>query len=36
MYGSYCGFRLSGDSASGTRGRNVGGRLLYVPQTKVA
>ena len=34
--GSYCSFGLSGVSASGSRGRYVGGRLLYVPQTKVA
>ena len=34
--GSGCGFTLSGNSASGDRGRGVGGRLLYVPQTKVA
>ena len=35
-HGSYCGFDLNGTAASGTRGRTVGGRLLYVPQTKVA
>ena len=35
-YGSYCGFALDGYSASGYRGRAIGGRLLYVPQTKVA
>ena len=35
-YGSGCGFRLAGDYASGTRHRAIGGRLLYVPQTKVA
>lgn len=34
--GSSCGFRLDGSSTSGTRTRTVGGRLLYVPQTKVA
>lgn len=34
--GSGCGFILSGHNASGGRGRGVGGRLLYVPQTKVA
>lgn len=34
--GSYCGFYLSGYSASGGRVRGIGGRLLYVPQTKVA
>ena len=34
--GSHCGFALNGDNTSGTRNRNVGGRLLYVPQTKVA
>lgn len=34
--GSYCGFGLKGNNASGNRYRNVGGRLLYVPQTKVA
>lgn len=34
--GSGCGFGLSGSDASGDRGRAVGGRLLYVPQTKVA
>ena len=33
--GSYCGFYLYGSGASGYRYRNVGGRLLYVPQTKV-
>lgn len=35
-YGSTCGFALSGGNASGDRYRHVGGRLLYVPQTKVA
>ena len=34
--GSYCGFSLSGSHTSGGRGRTIGGRLLYVPQTKVA
>lgn len=34
--GSYCGFALSGSTASGLRARGIGGRLLYVPQTKVA
>lgn len=34
--GSSCGFALYGNDASGARGRDVGGRLLYVPQTKVA
>ena len=34
--GSHCGFALSGSDTSGTRDRTVGGRLLYVPQTKVA
>jgi len=34
--GSSCGFYLSGTDASGDRYRTVGGRLLYVPQTKVA
>ena len=34
--GSYCGFDLQGTYASGYRSRYVGGRLLYVPQTKVA
>lgn len=34
--GSSCGFFLSGADASGDRGRGIGGRLLYVPQTKVA
>ena len=34
--GSGCGFSLSGNYASGDRDRTVGGRLLYVPQTKVA
>lgn len=32
--GSNCGFSLSGSSASGSRYRDVGGRLLYVPQTQ--
>ena len=35
-YGSSCGFALDGNAASGYRFRTVGGRLLYVPQTKVA
>ena len=35
-YGSSCGFSLSGTDASGNRYRDIGGRLLYVPQTKVA
>ena len=34
--GSYCGFYLVGYNTSGSRYRVVGGRLLYVPQTKVA
>lgn len=34
--GSICGFYLNGNYASGYRYRAVGGRLLYVPQTKVA
>ena len=34
--GSSCGFYLGGTYASGSRARNIGGRLLYVPQTKVA
>lgn len=35
--GSYCGaWCLYWDSASSYRGRNFGGRLLYVPQTSVA
>lgn len=34
--GSRCGFCLYLDSASSTRGRSIGGRLLYVPQSKVA
>lgn len=34
--GSNCGFVLGGNSTSGYRYRYVGGRLLYVPQTKVA
>ena len=34
--GSSCGFCLYGNDASGYRGRDIGGRLLYVPQTKVA
>lgn len=35
-YGSSCGFSLSLISASSYRTRYVGGRLLYVPQSKVA
>lgn len=35
-YGSRCGFGLDLDLASSSRHRNVGGRLLYVPQSKVA
>lgn len=35
-YGSTCGFSLIGYNASGGRYRGIGGRLLYVPQTKVA
>ena len=36
-HGSYCGaWYLHVDSASSYRNRNFGGRLLYVPQTKVA
>lgn len=36
-YGYYCGaWYLYWDHASSYRGRNVGGRLLYVPQTSVA
>lgn len=34
--GSGCGFGLAGNNASGSRYRYFGGRLLYVPQTKVA
>lgn len=34
--GSICGFDLYLGSASSYRGRSVGGRLLYVPQSKVA
>lgn len=34
--GSGCGFDLDGTIASGYRNRSIGGRLLYVPQTKVA
>ena len=35
--GSSCGaWSLSLDNASSDRGRDVGGRLLYVPQTKIA
>lgn len=35
--GAGCGaWYLVWDSASSTRGRNVGGRLLYVPQTKIS
>lgn len=34
--GSSCGFALNGITASGDRYRYFGGRLLYVPQTKVA
>lgn len=34
--GSDCGFALGGSNASGARDRRIGGRLLYVPQTKVA
>ena len=35
-HGSRCGFYLSGDYASSARGRGIGGRLLYVPQSKVS
>lgn len=35
-YGSRCGFYLTLDNASSTRSRTIGGRLLYVPQSKVA
>ena len=35
-YGSKCGFSLYLHSASSGRHRHVGGRLLYVPQSKVA
>lgn len=36
-HGSYCGaWSLGLDNASSSRGRDVGGRLLYVPQTKIA
>ena len=35
-HGSGCGFVLHGINASGGRYRSIGGRLLYVPQTKVA
>lgn len=34
--GSCCGGYLSVGNASSSRSRNVGGRLLYVPQTKIA
>lgn len=34
--GSRCGWYLNVDNASGNRSRGIGGRLLYVPQTKVA
>ena len=34
--GSSCGFCLNLNGASSTRYRDVGGRLLYVPQSKVA
>lgn len=34
--GSRCGFALTLHDASSARYRNVGGRLLYVPQSKVA
>lgn len=35
-HGSMCGWCLCVTDASSYRGRKVGGRLLYVPQTKVA
>ena len=35
MMAATCGFYLDGDYTSGNRYRTVGGRLLYVPQTKV-
>lgn len=35
-YGSRCGFYLYLDAASSYRSRGIGGRLLYVPQSKVA
>lgn len=35
-HGSRCGFCLHLGTASSTRARHVGGRLLYVPQSKVA
>lgn len=34
--GAKCGWCLTLGSASSDRGRNVGGRLLYVPQTKIS
>ena len=34
--GSTCGFFRYLDSTSSIRGRSIGGRLLYVPQSKVA
>lgn len=34
--GSYCGFYLSLSNASSYRYRHFGGRLLYVPQSKIA
>ncbi|MBQ9698992.1 MAG: hypothetical protein IJV71_00015 [Lachnospiraceae bacterium] len=34
--GSRCGFSLTLADASSRRDRNIGGRLLYVPQSKVA
>lgn len=35
-HGSTCGFSLDLTTASSTRSRALGGRLLYVPQSKVA
>lgn len=35
-YGSKCGWYLSVASTSSDRYRSIGGRLLYVPQTKIA
>ena len=34
--GSTCGFYLNLNNASSSRNRHIGGRLLYVPQSKVA
>lgn len=35
-YGAKCGWCLSLNDASSYRYRNIGGRLLYVPQTKIS